>query len=402
MVLSLSGHISPRRRVIERALELRWQIIDLHHYEDAVPRGMVPDGALLDQQWSEPLPRRLRQLGCPAVRVALSPHPRDGVYPAVAADKPAAGRLAAEHFAERSFRHVGFVGYQPLSVYKALYESLRARAVELGCEAHLFAFPPLPAHVAPKQKPGLRRRQLQAWLTQVPKPIGVLGFSAEMGGRICVSSLAAGLQVPEDVAIVVCDDEPLACKSAPVPLSAIENCWDREGEQAVELLRELMAGKPPPAGTVFVTPREVVVRQSTDVLATTDPVVARAVRYLWDHLDRDLSVDDVAAVAGVNRRRLERAFHAQFGRGVHAELLRRRLERLCVLLRATDRSIRDLACDVGFRSTEYLHTCFRRAIGTTPLQYRKRYAAGQPRRVTRGGPAEEPQPQPRGATRILG
>ena len=119
-------------------------------------------------------------------------------------------------------------------------------------------------------------------------------------------------------------------------------------------------------------PREVTVRASTDVLATLEPVVARAVRFIWEHLAENLSVDDVADAVSVNRRALERLFRQELDCGVNAELRRRRLEVCCALLRTTDLSVSDLAPKIGFRSKHHLHTSFRAAFGCTPLQFRQR------------------------------
>ena len=50
-------------------------------------------------------------------------------------------------------------------------------------------------------------------------------------------------------------------------------------------------------------------------------------KFMWDHLSKNIGVDDIAREAGVSRRKLERAFREDLGRGINHELLRRRLER---------------------------------------------------------------------------
>ncbi|MBT7066114.1 MAG: substrate-binding domain-containing protein, partial [Verrucomicrobia bacterium] len=347
-------------------------------YDDKLPAGLSPDGALVDCLWNQPLMRQLRRRGCPAVRCGMYPNPHDNVFPAVVTDLQAVGRLASEHFAERNFRHVGFVGGQaPLSHFKPLYDAFRARAGELGAECRLLAFERFTgedAALTADEKKRIQQRELTDWLKQVPKPIGLLAFSDGMAARICVRSLEAGFAVPREVAVLACGNDPMTCECAPVPLSGIDFGGEEEGERAVQLLQDLMAGKPPPTATVLVAPREASVRESTDVLATSDPVVARALRFMWDHLEQNLSVDDIAEHTGVTRRRLERAFRAQLDCGVNAELRRRRLDEFCHLLCTTKHSVADLAPRVGFHSGEYLHACFRQAYGKTPRQWRIEHA----------------------------
>ena len=108
------------------------------------------------------------------------------------------------------------------------------------------------------------------------------------------------------------------------------------------------------------------------MLATPDRKVAAALRYMWDHLDLDLSVEQIVAEVGLSRRQLTRRFRNALGRTFTEELLRKRLEEAKHLLRSTDLPIADLAPLVGFHSTTYLHRTFRKAFSLTPAQYRRR------------------------------
>ena len=107
------------------------------------------------------------------------------------------------------------------------------------------------------------------------------------------------------------------------------------------------------------------------MLAVADPAVAHALRFMWDRLEQDLSVNDVADEVGVNRQKLERAFRAHLHRGVNAELRRKRLEEFSRLLLATDRPIADLAPLTGFRTMAHLHKTFRQVHGMSPRQFRR-------------------------------
>ncbi len=69
-------------------------------------------------------------------------------------------------------------------------------------------------------------------------------------------------------------------------------------------------------------------------------------------------------------RKLERRFRKHMNRGINAELIRKRLERCCELLKSTDEPVARIARQVGFGSGEYLHTVFARTFGMTPRQYR--------------------------------
>ena len=132
-----------------------------------------------------------------------------------------------------------------------------------------------------------------------------------------------------------------------------------------------MAGESIAETTVVIPPKGIVTRESTDVLATSNPIVAQALRYMWDHLALNLSVDDIAKAVGVSRRKLERAFQQDLGRGVNQELLRRRLGRSCELLRTTRMPIAELAPVLGFGSKDYFQRAFRKTMGTSPGKWRQ-------------------------------
>jgi len=104
--------------------------------------------------------------------------------------------------------------------------------------------------------------------------------------------------------------------------------------------------------------------------ATADPLVAAALRYMWDNIDRDLAVTDIATHVGVSRRTLERAFKAELGRGINQEFQRRRLKRACQLLALTDWQVGRIAAGLQFSSQRYFCQAFKTAFGLTPSQYR--------------------------------
>ncbi len=372
VVLSLSDtHAEAKLRIVTLARELCWRVLDLQYHGGDLPPGAAPSGAFVESLWGSPLVRKLQDRNCPVVRFGRFANPHDHELPAVIEDYPMAGRMAAEHFAEHKFRHVGFVGYAPMSDYTPLYDGFRTRADELGMNCHLLEFQPL---VDPSMTPGVRQRHRERefvrWIRQMPKPLGLLGITNPRAAAYCALCLEAGIDVPGEVAVLGRGSNPVVCECAPVPLSTVDQGGGMHGAMAVQVLSSLMAGEPPPLGTVFVPPRGVVLRQSTDTLGTADPVVQRAVRFIWDNIEKNLSVNDIALATGVVRRTIERAFHNEIGRGVAAEMSRRRMERCCELLRNTNLTVAQITPLVGFRSKDYLHTAFRRVFNTTPRQYR--------------------------------
>ncbi len=377
VVLSLPGaDLRAMHAMVELARELEWDLVDLEITSGVLLSDRQPAGALVNHALTGELWPRLQKMGCPIVRYGSWPYAPDDELPAVLLDKDAMGRLAAEHFAERGFKNVAFVGHGQINP-EGLYPAFQQRGGELGLSVDFCMLKPGKGKKeSPAERVERHLAEIHAWIAGRPKPIGIFGFSDAHTTRLCALCMAAGLHVPEEVALLSMGNSHV-CELAPVPLSAIDPHVDEKGRQSLLLLQRLMRGEDAPTGPVMIAPSGVVERRSTDLLAVTDPRVAKAMRFMWDHLDRDLSVDKVARHEGVARNTIERAFKRSLGRSVNAELHRRRLAELCRLLSSTEEPIVDLAPQVGFRTMAHLHRSFRKAYKMTPRQYRLQAMASE-------------------------
>src|SRR3984893_14416194 len=83
-----------------------------------------------------------------------------------------------------------------------------------------------------------------------------------------------------------------------------------------------------------------------------------------------ITVEDLAAVAGLSRAAFRGVFTTPSGESPHAYLQSRRLERAAALLRYTDRSVADICVMVGLQSIGSFTTSFTRVFGKPPAAYR--------------------------------
>jgi LacI family transcriptional regulator len=367
----------PNADVADRLLELaddhHWQLIGLAGYLGDLPADVAVAGALVAEPPTSPLVRQLIDRRVPTVRLGRMPHPLDKSVPAVMSDRSAVGRLAADHFAERAFEHFAFIGHPTWTYYRAFYRGLADGARELGCTPHLRRMHGEIQTKARKTTAARWRIQQEDFtrsLLKFPRPVGLLATSDRTAVRYIRWIAEAGLRVPEDVAVLGIGNDRFLCKAAPVAVSSIAHHWHRIIDTAVDMLNRQMAGESLDSTTVEVRPRGVVTRRSTDVLAAGDDNVVRALRFMWNHIDEDLSVDQIARAVDVSRRTLERAFERELGRGVFAEFQRRRLDRACEMLIQTDLTIAEVAGALGFSSQNYFGQVFRKAFGTSPGRYR--------------------------------
>jgi transcriptional regulator GlxA family with amidase domain len=103
------------------------------------------------------------------------------------------------------------------------------------------------------------------------------------------------------------------------------------------------------------------------------PSIAELQRWLSDHLDADLTVDALAARAGMSPRNFARAFVRETGTTPAAYVEQVRIEAARRLLEGTDLTVSAIARHIGIRHAETLHRAFRRRVGTTPELYRQHF-----------------------------
>lgn len=96
-----------------------------------------------------------------------------------------------------------------------------------------------------------------------------------------------------------------------------------------------------------------------------DPV-GKALWYIESHLGDDLSLDDVAKVAGVSRWHMVRAFGVATGRSVMRYMRARRLSEAARSLCDGAPDILSVALEAGYGSHEAFTRAFREQFGTTP------------------------------------
>jgi LacI family transcriptional regulator len=314
----------------------------------------------LSRGWvTNAMPPRLRRTG------------RD--RPRVLYDNPMIGRLAAEHFLERGFRHLALFNVgnywmetDRLPTFREAIEAAGAQYHELPYYEHLSAHE---TYLTGNEKPAYR------WLVEeirrLPKPVGIFASADDVTIKLLRACGDAGASVPEEVAVLGCDNEPMICEHAPVPLSSVDPDLEQQGYVAAQLLDRLMNGEPPPKDPILIPPKGVVVRQSTNILAVPHVHVARALRFIWEHYQEPIQTPDIAAFAGMSLRGLERIFRQHLQRTMVAELIRCRIEHARELLATTDLKIYEVAHRCGFSDLAYFSNVFHQHAGIRPGHFRR-------------------------------
>jgi len=174
------------------------------------------------------------------VPIALSHTPSD-LAATIVLDDGGLGRAAAEHLLARGCRRIVALGGCPGTADQHMLGHRMAEAVaaarEGGAEARRMPFPPNRESAA---------TLVGGWLAEGTLPDGVVGATTTHAAHVLTALVDAGVRVPEQVAVLAADDEPLAelvrprlttvsadltvgeARMADAVLAAVEGRWDPE------------------------------------------------------------------------------------------------------------------------------------------------------------------------------
>lgn len=120
---------------------------------------------------------------------------------------------------------------------------------------------------------------------------------------------------------------------------------------------------------------------ATQRAATRDDWQARilgVLMFLQEHLDEDVGIERLAAVAHASPYHFHRMFRGLVGEPVAAHVRRLRLERAAMHLKTGDRSVLELALEAGYESHEAFTRAFRRTFGESPSGFRANHGLALP------------------------
>lgn len=319
--------------------------------------------------------RAARSLRLPTVN--LAGHFANPGVPSVTVDHQAIGRVAAEHLLERRFIRFGFYGVRGKWFSTQRRDGFRAAIKAAGGEyAVLEAGAPTETGTFWRDQ----QKELTTWLRKLRPPVGIMASSDLRAGLVFEACARLGLRIPDEVAILGVDNDPVACDFCQPPLSSVSRNDFRVGYEAAALLDRLIRGAPPPKAPILVPPDGVVERRSTATLAIEDSHIASLVRFIRGHLGECFGVERLLAQSKLSRRRLEHRFRETLGRSPYEFINELRVSHARRLLQEMEnRSLEEIAAACGFSEPRRLRLVFRKLTGTTPARYRQTVRDGSRR-----------------------
>lgn len=338
------------------------------HIEPLAPDRRV-DG-VITRIYDEATRERAHDLiaqGIPVVDI-LGDH-EDRTLPLVHTDDAAIAKVALRHLIGQGFGRFAFCGIEKTRWSVLRGENFRKEAEKMGAVIPMITIPKL------QQDSGrTAAEKIERWLATLALPVGVFVSCDHIAPLLLEACGRLGLTVPENLAVVGVNNDTVACNVCSPTLSSIDASHFEVGYRAARLLNDLLEGGKPPKDPIYVAPTRLIVRGSSGELAISDPLIARAARFINRNAGSPIGVDDVVASVPLSRRELQRRFRQVTGRTIHASILDARLTIAKRLLGNPEYTVDAVAELSGFGSRQHFAKTFKTQTGVTPAKFRKELA----------------------------
>ncbi len=102
----------------------------------------------------------------------------------------------------------------------------------------------------------------------------------------------------------------------------------------------------------------------------TDSVVEHAKKYIGEHFNKELSLEEMAKEVGISPYYLSKLFKESEGTGYIEYTTKLRMDYAKEQLGSTDRSVKEICRDAGYQDPNYFSRIFKKWTGMTPTEYR--------------------------------
>ena len=348
------------------AKERGWfvQVVDRFSTHDDIRRLLQewqPLGCLVDRAVEKDAPPDSLFGRLPVVYLDQTPSYPSRIHPSLVHDSATSARMACGELLK-----LKLASYAYIATGKGYFwdlERLAAFRQEIKAAGHL-----------PNV---LNRHNLRDSLKPLPKPCGILAANDRCAIEVVHAAAAAGLPIPEHIALVGIDNDEIYCESVSPGITSVEPDFAGAGYKLAQMLEDEIAlgekgrtnRQMPPSEKYG--PLRIIRRGSTDLLRQHDPGVSRALEFIRRHAcERNLRIDDLLPAMGCSRRIATMRFRKATGHSILDEIQEQRFRQACDLLARTDWPVATIIAQCGYTSDSFAQKMFRRRTGTTMRKYR--------------------------------
>ncbi len=96
-------------------------------------------------------------------------------------------------------------------------------------------------------------------------------------------------------------------------------------------------------------------------------------KYIDEHIEKRFTMEELAQLIFHSPSQTIRIFRTAYGQTPYDYILERKMQRACILLTHTSLLVKEIAQQLQFADEHYFSAVFRKRIGLTPREYRKKH-----------------------------
>ncbi|MDR0338362.1 MAG: XylR family transcriptional regulator [Planctomycetaceae bacterium] len=282
-------------------------------------------------------------------------------------DNIAVGQMAADYLLNSHFEQFAFVGeINNVNWSRLRQESFVSKITEAGFYCNVYS-----ATEKVRKDWNIERKFMSRWIQRLPKPLALFAGNDHRARQILDACQLASVPVPYQVAVLGVNNDQLLCEMTQPSLSSVPLDAENAGFNAAQILDQLMRHQTPPEKTLWFSPKQIIVRNSTEQIHVTNKHLINALDFIRINAGMNIRVSDVARHVGVTRQWIERACKHELGHSIMDEIKRIRIQTIRSLVGQTTIPFQEIAKQCGFECVNHLGIIFKKEFGITMSEYRK-------------------------------
>ena len=281
-----------------------------------------------------------------------------------------AGKIGAEYFLKKGFRHFAFYGTRGivwsderfLGFQKAIQNAnpeFTLSALRSKAQSDLWHYDPT---------------QLITWLESLPKPVAIMACDDNQAYHITEACQQIGgggkFRIPDDIAVLGVDNDETICKLSAPNLSSLNQNIEQGGYEVARMIDRMIRNPESGWEDILVIPTYITTRQSTDIYTNSDPHIGLVLKFIHENISQKILVDNLVGLVPLSRRLLETRFKKSMGTSIYDYILQVRIEKMMQLL-CEGMSISEASMELGFSDIKNVSRMFKQLKGMTPSEYRQ-------------------------------
>jgi LacI family transcriptional regulator len=317
-------------------------------------------------QWDNPGIDLLKNLDIPIILQNYKE--RSEYFSNLTGDYKGTGKMAANFFIQRGFHNFAFYGNKGVIWSLERAEGYRREVEKMGGDYYYFETENLSGDQWSRS-----HIHLDDWLLSLPKPIALFACDDYFALQVSEICKINDIRIPDDISLLGVDNDELICNISDPPISSIVLEVEKGGYETGRLIDKLIKKEKKGSFNIVINPIRVEVRLSTEKYDISSKYISEIVKYIENNFKSDISIEKLTHLVPLSRRNLEVKFKNDLGTSIYQFILKCRVESLAYLLLTTERSLFDLAFEVGFKDCKNISRVFKKFKNYSPNEYRQKF-----------------------------